>query len=109
MTYIGRYDLGEPELFAFMFGSGTESKTVVLWSYLEKHELDKNWADVINISRNPGMPWESRWNQPIKVEVPASNKVEVTDIMGNTTFAFPQNGKVSLVLTGSPIFVKGIL
>jgi hypothetical protein len=106
LRYLGRGDLGGPDLWACAFGRG-KPQAWVLWSYREKNELDAAWGDLKDGSRRPGMPWQNRWHQPVPVRVPAQGPVTVTDIMGNSTTLQPKGGMVTLDLTGSPVFVRG--
>jgi hypothetical protein len=109
LRYLRREDLHDPELYAFAFGNDEQARVHVLWSYKEKHELDKTWAEVKTSPREPAMPWENRWKRPVQVRLPSAEPVTVTDIMGNTETVQPRRGMVRLSLTGSPVFVRGLL
>lgn len=105
----GRLDLGAEDLYGVRF-AGTETVDV-LWSYREKHETDLPWwpkENYLTNHRTPGEPWMERWKEPVTVTLPAAGTVTVTDIMGNSTALESKNGNVSLKLTGSPVYVRGL-
>jgi hypothetical protein len=109
-VYQGRLDLGAEDLYGARFQQGGRFLDV-LWSYREKHETDLPWWPPENYqeaSRKPGEPWEERWKEPVAVELPATGAVTLTDLMGNAREVSPEGGKVSLRLTGSPIYVRGL-
>jgi hypothetical protein len=106
----GRLELGAEDLYGFRFrrDGGT---TDVLWSYREKHETDLPWwpperyqAD----SRRPAEPWVERWRDGVTVTLAAAEAVTVVDLMGNRRAVASAGGSVSLVLTGSPVYVQGL-
>jgi hypothetical protein len=109
-TYQGRLDLGAEDLYGVRFQR--DGRPVdVLWSYREKHETDIPWWPPENYtkdSRKPGEPWGERWKEPVAVELPAVGPVTITDLMGNARELIPENGKIKLSLTGSPIYVQGL-
>jgi hypothetical protein len=109
-TYVGRLDLGAEDLYGVRFQR--DGKAVdVLWSYREKHETDIPWWPVEtykDCSRKPGEPWVERWKAPVEVALPAAGAVTVTDIMGNDRTVEREGGKVTLWLTGSPVYVAGL-
>lgn len=108
--YIGRLDLGDEELYGLRFER--DGKPIdVLWSYKEKHECDVAWwppEQYADVSRHPMEPWQQRWNVPVSVNLPATREVQVTDLMGNPRQGESTDGKVTLSLTGSPVFVTGL-
>lgn len=109
-TYRGRLDLGAEDLYGVRFQRDGETVDV-LWSYREKHETDLPWwppENYAQASRQPGEPWVERWREPVMVELPAVGPVAKADLMGNTQELAPENGKVKLSLTGSPIYVRGL-
>ena len=107
---VGRIDLGADDLYGVRFRR--ELGTVdVLWSYREKHETDVAWwppEKFEGVSRRPGEPWEERWRQPATVELPAQERVTVTDILGRARVQATPNGRALLQLTGSPVYVVGL-
>jgi hypothetical protein len=108
LQFLGRRDLGDPELFAYAFGEDGSAKVHVMWSYKEKHELDGSWAEIANRSRRPAMPWENRWSRFERLSLPADGTVSVADLMGNALDVKMEQGRADLVLSGSPIFVTGL-
>ena len=103
-TYLGRLDLGADDLYGVRFSTAA-GNVDVLWSYREKNELDL----VPAINRIPGEPWVPRWLSPVSVTLPVSGGVTVADVMGNSVVLDPLSGsRVSLSLTGSPIYVRGL-
>lgn len=109
-TCQGRLDLGAEDLYGVRFQRGGETVDV-LWSYREKHETDLPWwppENYAQASRKPGEPWEERWKEPVTVELPADGPITMTDLMGNARQISPENGKIRLALTGSPVYVRGL-
>jgi hypothetical protein len=98
MHAIGRYDLGDPELYAIGFGKTTKPEVFVLWSFREKDERD------IEKPRKPMMPWKDRYDHPETVTLRATAPVTVTDIMGRVRTL--EQSSVKLELNGSPIYVR---
>jgi len=55
------------------------------------------------------LPWQNQWLQTEEVTFDAAgDTVTVIDTMGNTTEYTPVNGKVTIPLTGSPVYIKGV-
>ena len=109
-TCLGRLDLGADDLYGLRFRRGDQTVDV-LWSYREKHECDLAWYPPEKFEgqhRKPMEPWVERWQEPVELSLPAGAQVTVTDLMGNATPTTPSDGKVSLSLTGSPVYVKGL-
>lgn len=109
-AYVGRLDLGADDLYGVRFQRDGETVDV-MWSYREKHETDLGWWPpelFADDSRRPGEPWHERWLMPVAVKLPASGSVEVTDLMGNRRSLQAQEGAVTLELTGSPVYVRGL-
>lgn len=106
----GRLDLGADDLYGFRF-ERDGGPVDVLWSYREKHETDLAWyppEKFRDASRRPGEPWQERWKSLVTVTLPAAGAVTVIDTMGNARTVQPVGGKVSLALTGSPVYVRGL-
>lgn len=109
-AYLGRLELGDDDLYGVRFARQGETVDV-LWSYREKHETDLAWwppEQFASDSRQPGEPWQERWRAPVRVVLPATGLVEVTDTMGNRSSRRAEEGKVVLELTGSPLYVRGL-
>jgi len=105
----GRLDLGAEDLYGLRFGG--REPVDLLWSYREKSETDLPWwprEKYADQHRRPGEPWVERWKAPVPVALPAAGAVTVTDLMGNATTVAAVGGKVTLSLTGSPVYVRGL-
>ena len=108
LRFMGRRDLGDPELYAYAFGREEGPEVYVMWSYREKHELDGAWAEIMDRHRRPAMPWEDRWTRFERLRLPADGPVTVTDLMGNSLEVADDDGHAPLILSGSPVFVRGL-
>ncbi len=109
-VYCGRMDLGAPDLYGLRFQQRGQ-RLDVLWSYREKNELDVAWwppEKFRRVSRRPLEPWVPRWRAPVTISLPAPGAVTVTDIIGNRRRLNPKDGKITLRLTGSPVYVRGL-
>ncbi len=107
---LGRLSLGREDLYGVRFQRDGRAVDV-LWSYAEKHETDLPWwppEAYKDKSRRPAEPWVERWRAPVDVTLPADGPVTVTDLMGNSRRLEPNQGKVTLALTGSPVYVTGL-
>jgi hypothetical protein len=107
---LGRLDLGAPDLYGVRFEQGGQPLDV-LWSYREKHETDLPWwppEKYARDSRRPGEPWVERWQAPVTLELAAAGPVTVIDTMGNPETRQPAAGKITLSLSGSPVYVRGL-
>ena len=59
--------------------------------------------------RKPTLPWENQWKKSENVSFAAAGaKVVVTDSMGNATEYKAENGRVTIPLNGSPVFITGL-
>lgn len=55
------------------------------------------------------LPWQDQWEVKENVTFDAVDEtVIVTDTMGNTTEYTPVDSKVTIPLTGSPVYIKGV-
>ena len=60
--------------------------------------------------RVPAMPWVNQWEgkyEDVTFDA-VSTTVTVTDIMGNTTVYTAKNGKVTIPVSGSLLYIRGI-
>ncbi len=63
---------------------------------------------------DPILPWENQWEKDGVLQTEevifdaVSDTVTVTDTMGNITEYTPVDGKVTIPLTGSPVYIKGV-
>lgn len=107
---LGRLDLGADDLYGIRFQRGGEIVDV-LWSYREKHECDLPWwpPEVFKgKGRQPKEPWQPRWLKPVEITLPARGEVTQSDLMGRSRCPKVRESRVSLALTGSPIYVRGL-
>jgi hypothetical protein len=107
---LGRLQLGADDLYGIRFRQ-QDGPVDVLWSYREKNECDLGWwppEKFKNDHRKPGEPWIERWRKPVQVTLAANGPVEVTDLIGTRRTINPIGGKVTLSLTGSPVYVRGL-
>lgn len=82
---------------------------VVAYSNREILTNGKKQKNSIAGLRTPNLPWNSQWSDTDLTEFTAmEDTVRVVDTMGNETVYTPQNGKVSIPLTGSPVYIFGI-
>ena len=59
--------------------------------------------------RTPTLPWNNRWKKYDNTVFDTDNEeVRVIDIMGNETVYKAENGKVTIPLTGSPVYIYNI-
>lgn len=68
--------------------------------------------DAITGVRTPNLPWNNQWlKSETAVFKKAANAKQVytIDLMGNkTTYRADRNGKVSIKITGAPVFIHGV-
>ena len=60
--------------------------------------------------REPSLPWTDQWSgkyEDVTFDA-AGGKVTVTDVMGNTKTYTAVNGKVTVPVSGSPLYIDGI-
>lgn len=81
-----------------------------VWSniYMLKHTT--RFAAQNAVKRNPNLPWNSEWIQSEKVTFDTTkDTVTVKDTMGNTIGKYKsKNGKVTIPITGSPVYIYGV-
>ena len=80
------------------------------WSniYMLKHTT--RFGSQNSIMRTPNLPWNSEWTQSENVVFDAvGSTVTVKDTMGNTIGTYKaKDGKVTIPLTGSPVYIYGV-
>ena len=60
--------------------------------------------------REPSLPWVDQWDgkyEDVTFDA-AGSKVTVTDVMGNSKVYTAKNGKVTVPVSGSPLYISGI-
>ncbi len=109
VSYFDKYEQGEfGDLRAFKVETETDEFAVV-WSNKYKQPNTTAVGRVNKVERIPMPLWENRWIESDIREFDAvGDTVTVIDIMGNSKEYKAQNGKVTIEVTGSPIYVYGI-
>ena len=86
-----------------------DDRFAVIWSNVYMQPNTTAEGRMNRVKRIPQPAWESRWIESETRSFDAEgDTVEVIDIMGNKRIYKAENGKVSIEVTGSPIFVYGI-
>lgn len=105
------YDEGNTLNGVRAFKIKTAENATVLVAY-SNSEVQLNGKKLINgatARRTPCLPWNSNWHETdLTMFNTTSNTVTVIDIMGNKTVYTTENGKVTIPLTGSPIYIYGV-
>ena len=90
----------------------TELYGEVVVAYSNFEVLSNGKKNILGESnlRTPNLTWNTQWQKTDDTEFTAKGEtVKVVDIMGNTTIYTPDSdGKVSIPLTGSPVYIYGI-
>ena len=106
----GAYSYNVAGVRAFRFDTELYGEVVVAYSNSEV--LSNGKKNILHESnlRTPNLTWNTHWQKTDDTEFTAKGQtVKVVDIMGNTTVYTPDsNGKVSIPLTGSPVYIYGI-
>lgn len=105
--YDEGYNNGGVRAFTFdteLFGSVTVAySNAQVLSNARKNSIGRTGL------RTPSLPWNSQWTETdTAVFETESEQVEVYDIMGNKKIYTAQNGRVTVGLTGSPVYIIGI-
>lgn len=97
---------GSSTVRAFNMNRKGRGDIALLWSTTQLNELDTGDSGA---KRKAMAPWTNRWTKSETVTYRAAgSSVTVTDVMGNSTTVPVSGGKVTLELTGSPVFVTGL-
>lgn len=81
----------------------------VIWSNAYQQPNTSAEGRVNEVKRIPMPAWETRWTEKeMRTFDTELDEVKVVDIMGNSKLIKAENGKVSIEVSGSPIFVYGI-
>ncbi|MBQ2710157.1 MAG: hypothetical protein IJF67_17920 [Clostridia bacterium] len=80
----------------------------ILWS--NAHPLPNTTAEgrVNKVERIPAPAWEDRWEKETRVFDAAGDTVTVADSMGNERTIAAVDGRVTLEIGGSPVYVYGL-
>ena len=106
----GAYSYNVAGVRAFRLDTELYGEVVVAYSNFEV--LSNGKKNILGESnlRTPNLTWNTQWQKTDDTEFTAKGEtVKVVDIMGNTTIYTPDSdGKVSIPLTGSPVYIYGI-
>jgi len=106
----GTYSYNVAGVRAFRFD--TELHGQVVMAYSNGEILSNGKKNVLSGSNNrqADLPWNTQWSETDNTEFTATgDSVKVVDIMGNETVYTPdKNGKVTIPLTGSPVYIYGV-
>ena len=103
----GKYTRSDGTLRTFKMTVKNSSDLYVVWS--NKYPLP-NAVVGKQSDRIPAMPWVNQWQgryEDVTFDA-VSPTVTVTDIMGNTTVYTAKNGKVTISVSGSLLYIRGI-
>ena len=82
------------------------SRVTVAWSNCARVANDTLKASEM---REPTLPWKNQWKKTEDVSFAAAGAtVTVTDSMGNAKVYQAENGRVTIPLNGSPVFITGL-
>jgi len=105
-----KYDTdGEGTLRAFDVENHKGDDLIVAWSNIYVHPQATSYGVGNGVKRQPNLPWKNIWPKTEDVTFDATAKtVKVVDTMGNTTNYKAKNGKVTIPLNGSPVYIYGV-
>jgi len=109
VSYFEKYEEGEFGTLRAFKVEKEDCDFAVLWS--NAYELPNTTiaGRVDKVERKPMPLWANRWEETEIREFDAvGDTVTVVDIMGNAREIKAENGKVSIEISGSPIYVYGI-
>lgn len=106
----GTYSYNVAGVRAFRFD--TELYGEVVMAYSNKEVLPNAKKNALSGSNNraANLTWNTQWSETDETEFTAlGDTVRVVDVMGNETVYTPDNsGKVTIPLTGSPVYIYGV-
>lgn len=106
-----KYDEGWDQggVRAFKCNTDLYGEVVMAWSNAEILTNGKKNAMGTTGARIPTLPWNNQWTLSDDTEFDAvSDTVKVVDVMGNTTVYKAKDNKVTIPLTGSPVYIYGV-
>lgn len=105
-----KYDTdGEGTIRAFDVENHQGDDLIVAWSNIYVHPQATSYGVGNGVKRQPNLPWNNIWPKSEDVVFTATSKtVKVVDTMGNTTNYKAKNGKVTIPLSGSPVYIYGV-
>ena len=102
-----KYTRADGTLRAFKMSLSGGKNIYTVWS--NKYPLCNAVVGNQN-DREPSLPWTDQWSgkyEDVTFDA-AGSKVTVTDVMGNTKTYTAVNGKVTVPVSGSPLYIDGI-
>ena len=91
---------------AFVFDTVAHGNVVVAYT---NQEVLSNGSSNNAGSRTPTRPWNNQWTETYDTTFDTTqDTVKVVDVMGNETIYTASNGKVTIPLTGSPVYIYGV-
>ena len=94
---------------AFSLTTKDNRNIMVAWSNISPLPNTTSVGVSAGVQHNPTLPWENQWKGTENVTFDAvKNTVEVVDTMGNSKFYDSVDGKVTIPLTGSPVYIYGV-
>lgn len=95
---------------AFTINCKDGDEIIGVWSNIYMLKYTTNFAAQNSIMRDPNLPWNSEWIQSENVTFDAvGDTVTVKDTMGNIIAKYtPKGGKVTIPITGSPVYIYGV-
>ena len=106
----GTYSYDLAGVRAFRLNTELYGEVVVAYSNSEVLSNGKKNSLGTSNMRTANLTWNNQWYEVDETEFTAvADTVKVVDIMGNKVIYTPdENGKVTIPLTGSPIYIYGI-
>ena len=111
MHIFDKYDEGYDTngVRAFKCRTALKGDVTVAYSNYESLPNGKKNSSGLVEDRTPTLPWNSLWTKVDETKFDAvGDKVTVVDIMGNSKVYTAENGKVTIPLTGSPVYIYGV-
>lgn len=100
---------GEGTIRAFDVENHQGDDLIVAWSNIYVQPQATSYGVGNSVKRQPHLPWENIWPQTEDFVFTATEKtVKVVDTMGNTTTYKAKDGKVTIPLNGSPVYIYGV-
>lgn len=78
----------------------TDNPLYICWSNCKPLSTDTSF------SRTPGLPWTNQWSASENITFHSDSYVVVTDFQGNSKTYYPQDGIVSIPVSGEPIIIE---
>lgn len=110
MYIYDKYDEGYTNGGVRAFKCNTALKGDVIIAYSNNEVLNNGRANAAGLAENrtPNLPWNNQWKKVDETVFDAiGDTVTVIDIMGNKTEYKAKAGKVTIPLTGSPVYILG--